>query len=79
MLVFLIDNLIFLVVAIFYWTFYVRINLYVLLMGTIGVVIDSIALTLGYIALGRGPGGPIVAVMCGSTIGVTLIDAIRNM
>ena len=79
MTVFFIDNSIFLLFAIFYWNYYVPIDWYVLGMGTIGVILDSAALTVAYLALGRGPGGPITAVFCSCSIGVTIIEALRYM
>lgn len=79
MTVFLIDNVLFLVVAIFYWKYYVPIDWYLILMGTIGVFFDSAALNVAYLALGRGPGGPIVALFSTSTIGITAIESLRYM
>lgn len=79
MMVFFIDNTIFLVAAIFYWNYVVQIDWYVLLLATIGIIIDSAALTIAYLALERGPGGPITGFFCCSSIGITIIESIRYL
>ena len=79
MTTFFVANLVFLALAIIYWTYYVPLDWYLLLIGTIGVFLDSAAHNIAYVALGRGPGGPITALFCASTIGVAIVESIKYL
>lgn len=78
MMVFFIDNALLLIGAIVYWQYF-AFDSYLFLMGTIGVLFDSGGLLLAYVAIGKGPGGPLAAFYCLSTIGVILIDSVRYL
>ena len=79
MTVFMIDNLIFFILALFYWNYFVKIDWYALLMGTIGAIVDHAGLNVAYLALRKGPGGPITATFCVSTIFVSIVEALRYL
>lgn len=65
MTTFFIDNLLLLIGALFYWHLH-GFSSYLLLMGTIGILFDSAGLCCAYMAMGKGPGGPITALLCSS-------------
>lgn len=77
MTTYLLANLVFLALAIIYWSYYATLDKYLLIMGTLSAVLDCVVHNLVYIALGRGPGGPITALFSMSSVGVVIIESVR--
>lgn len=75
---FLVPNLFIMVIAIYVWTCVHSISWYVFFVGTVGSVIDSMAMNLIYIALSKGPGGPITAIVSTCSVFITLFETIRH-
>lgn len=64
--------------AAIFWLHVSRPNTQILLLSTIGSLIDIMSIALVYIALSKGPGGPITAICSMSSVLAMFIEAVRH-
>ena len=75
---FFVPNLFVMAGAIYYWTTISPIDWHTFLLGTVGSVIDSMAMNLIYVALSLGPGGPTTAIVSMCSVLITLLETFRQ-
>ena len=72
------SNILVLFVALFYWIYIKSIDWRILGLSLAGALVDMLSINCMYVALSRGPGGPITAIGSMSSVLTVIIEAVRN-